>query len=335
LCAIRFQRNPTIGQAATIGALSILLFFSHVLVLGVASLACLAYILAGNYRQPLTVVRLWLPFTAALPLIFSWVVITYQGEAYVQDAPVVYGSFVQRLFQLVAQPTGIDFLSPIPILVVALVLILSPVFLGCHLTRDIKRWALFLTALGVFFLFPAYAFRTAFLYERFGIFLLPFWVLLWDRPAATSIKADWLAIVTITLVASFNVMRFSAFNIETRHFSEVVAAIEKGSRVASVVQKNTSIHFQNNVYLHHGAWYQSIGKGIVDFNFGFFYPQLVRFKEGRQTGVDEEFAWRPFDSTWEQYDGDVYDYFLFHAEADLGSYLFREHTPSVPESQNE
>ena len=90
------------------------------------------------------------------------------------------------------------------------------------------------------------------------------------------------------------------------------------------------MHFQQPVYLHHAVWAQSLRKGIVDFNFSFFYPTVVRFREGRQTGVNEQFVWFPFDYSWDEFDGDVYDYFLFHADQDLGATLFKEHAASVP-----
>jgi len=330
LQAIRFERAPTPTRAVMLAATSVLLFFSHILVLGVSALAGVAYLAGRNYRRPLRLIGLALPLAVALPLIVVWLVSTMQGEAYVQEAPVQYGALLARIIQMCIQPTGIDKFWPIPSMSIAMVLYLSPLLLGCRITRDPARWLLFLSVSAVFFSFPAYAFRTGFLYERFGVFLLPFWLLLWDRGEIRRVWADALPMLTITAVACFNILRFSAFNVETRDFDRVVSAIEDGSRVASVVHIKTSAQFAYPVYFHQAVWYQAIGKGIVDFNFGFFYPQLVRFRPGRQTGVDEQFAWFAFNKDWVSFDGDTYDYFIFHADQDLGEALFREHSASVP-----
>jgi hypothetical protein len=328
--AIRFERQPTFARAAMLAATSVLLFFSHIMVLGICSLTAAAFLAGRNFRRPLRLAGLLLPLTAALPLIVVWLVSTMQGEAYVQEAPVQYGALLSRLIQFCIQPTGIDKFWPGPSMAVAMVLYLTPLLLGCRMTRDPGRWMLFVSVSAVFFVFPAYAFRTGFLYERFGVFLLPFWLMLWDRGKKGPVWAAALPMLTITAVACFNVLRFSAFDVETRDFDRVVSEIEDGSRVASVVQVKTSAQFAYPVYFHQAVWFQSIGRGIVDFNFGFFYPQLVRFRPGRQTGVDEQFAWFAFNKDWESFDGDTYDYFIFHADQDLGAALFREHSASVP-----
>ena len=213
LRTIQYERDPSIQKGLILAALSVVLFFTHVLLLGFASLLCLAYILGGNFRNPKRLFLLAVPYTAAIPIIVAWGIVTYSGETYVQDAPVVFGAFSQRLVYALSQPTGIDFVRMLPTTIVALSLYLSPILLGCRPTRDLRRWLMFAVVLVVFFAFPSYAFRTAFLFERFGMFLLPFWVLVWEKSTVSRKYVDLLPIVAITLVASFNVLRFSAFNI--------------------------------------------------------------------------------------------------------------------------
>jgi len=331
LRTIQYERDPGVRNGSILAVLSVTLFFTHVLVLGVASLISLAYLVAARYRHPKALVFLSIPYMAALPVIFVWGMLTYSGETHVQNAPLIFGEISQRLFYFLTAPTGVDFFRPVPTTIVALILYLSPILIGAEPTRDPRRWAMFGTVLIVFLIFPSNAFRTAFLFERFGIFLLPFWVMVWDRPGQVRKYVDLIPMTAVVLIASLNIMRFSAFNVEVSHFDRVVKTIDEGSRVAFVVGKRSSMHFYFPVYLHHGVWAQSTRKSVVDFNFSYFYPTVVRFRQGRQTGINEQFSWYPFNFSWEEYGGDAYDYFLFHADQDLSAELFRERSAMLPQ----
>jgi hypothetical protein len=239
-----------------------------------------------------------------------------------------------HLRELIVQPTGVDLLIEPYSTVVALVVFLFPLALDCTFTRDPRRWVMFLAAVLPFVVMPHYAFGVALLYQRFGVFVLLGWLLLWDRSPDKANLTKFVPLIIVALVAILNTFRFMAFDRETRHFTEIVDAIEPERRVAYVVLQPYSSYFHYPVYLHQAVWYQAEKNGIVDFNFANFFPQLVHFKKGLRPGIDDLFAWRPMDYSWDEYDGDRYDYFLFLAEEDLGPSFFREHAATTPLVRN-
>nr|MCH9671382.1 hypothetical protein [Gammaproteobacteria bacterium] len=278
-------------------------------------------------------VQLAIPFCVPVPLIAVWMLRTQGSEAHVQSTSVSFGPFVDRFSHLASQATGIDFFWPIASPLLAGAIVLAPWFLGLRMTRNPTRWAMFLATCAVFFGFPHYALGTAFLYQRFGGLVLIFWLMLWSAPSTDQASdrrwRELLVMAVVVVIGCFNVLRFSAFDAENAHFTRVLSAMEPGRRVASVVSQFRSDQFSNPVYLHHALWYQVGAKGVVDFNFAFFFPQLVRYRAEAAPPFGDRFAWDPFAYSWSQFNGDAYDYFLFHGPPNAPARFFRNRLGSV------
>jgi hypothetical protein len=328
VATIRFDGDPRIKKACGLAALSIFVFFCHVIALGFASLIAAAYLLAKRYYSPRALIGRLLPLAAPVPLIGAWLALTYRAEAAVQNAPVVYGDLRRRFVDLLVQPSGLESVSALGLLITTSVLLL-PAVSGARLTRDLARWAPLLAGLTAFAVVPAFAFNTGFLYERLGIFLVPLFLALWDRNGLASRRLDFLPFALVALWASLNTARFASFAKESRHFDNVVARMAPGERAAAFVVDRMTPLFETPVYLNFGLWYQANKLGTVDFNFADFHPQVVRYREDAPPRVNEALAWTPLNFDWNKFGGARYKYFLVKANEDVTPYLFKEHDRAV------
>lgn len=328
---IGFARAPALRSGAGIALFSIFLFFSHVIVLGLASLIALGYVLGVHHRDLRRLVVCSLPYAAPIPLIAIWMALTYATEARVQNDPVTFGPFGYRLLQLVTQPAGREFLilssAPIVLLVTGAVLLL-PWLSGARPSRRPERWLPFVLALAVFLAAPHYVFNAAYFYQRLGLFLVPLWLMVWDRPGASR-RIEWLAIPIVVIWVATSIGRFAAFARETESFTAVASALEPGRRVAGMVFDAGSPLFSVPVYLHFPAWYQATDAGVVDFSFAEFYSQMVRYRPTAGPRITESVAWYPTAFEWTANGGASYDYFLVKAGFDVSEAVFKDKRGSV------
>lgn len=327
--AIRFAAAPSVRKGIWVAMASLALFFCHIIVLGFASLMALGYIAGAHGRDWKGLALRWLPYTAPLPLIAVWVLVTYANEARVSSEPVVFGPLGYRLKQLLMQPAGQDLM---PLIICSLVtgsIALMPWLMGSKWNRQPQRWLPFLLGLAVFLTAPHYVFSTAYFYQRLGIFLVPLWLLVWDAPAAGTRRPDWLVMPLIVLWMLFNTGRFAAFARETESFDRMLEQMEPGRRVAALVYDKGSPLFALPVYLHFPAWYQAKRGGIVDFNFAEFYSQMARYKADAGPRIDERVSWNPTTFDWDANGGGNYDYFLVKADVDLSGYIFKQKLDAV------
>jgi hypothetical protein len=324
---IRFDRSATLANGLLVAALAVFLFFSHVIVMGFACMTAVVYLAGSRYKDLKGLLLRVLPYTAPLPLVVFWLVTRLATETSIQNAPVVYGPISQRLLSFVVQPSGLDGLSLLGLGVTATIAFL-PRLAGARFAASPARWLPFVVATLVFLAVPAYAFQTGFLYERFGIFLVPLWLVAWNAPEHPVRKLDWLAMSVILLWIFANVGRFAAFARETQHFDEILAAMEPGRKVASLVVENATPLFATPVYLHFPSWYQASKFGIVDFNFADF-RMVVRYKHPQHPRITEGLVRDPTQFDWVLHGGADYDYYVVKSDGDVAAAIFKDHLPSV------
>ena len=324
---VRFDRDPSLRRGMIVAALAVLAFFSHVIAMGLSCLCALAYIAGARYRDPLGLVRRALPYTAPIPLIVVWFTQTASDVAGVAHAPVVYGPIGIRLAYLISQPSGSDDVSYLAIVVTAAIVLL-PLLCGSRFTSKPARWLPLAAVVATYFAMPSYAFLSGFLYERLGLFFVPMWLLVLDRPAGPRQRFEWVAMTLVLAWVGANTWRFTAFAAETRNFTEVLGHMEEGRRVAGLMISSASPHFATPVYLHFASWYQAERRGVVDFNFADF-QMVVQRRSTNRPRVSEGLAVRPGLFDWQLNGGATYDYFLVRAPADFSGVLFKEHAADV------
>ena len=166
---------------------------------------------------------------------------------------------------------------------------------------------------------PSYAFDTAFLYERYGVFLLP--ALAWAFSGARGHPRAPSALILLlcALVLSLYSVRASRFGEETRSIDAAIAALAPGERALTLAFSTASPGAGHpSVYIHYPAWYQAERNGLVDFNFAWFPPQVVRWRPERAPAVTPGFEWHPQRFDWNKHEGERYRYFFVHGALPAG-----------------
>ncbi|HKQ15423.1 MAG TPA: hypothetical protein VJT80_18440 [Steroidobacteraceae bacterium] len=327
--SIRFAHSPSVSGGAAIALFGVLLFFCHIIVLGYMSMVALGYVIGSSYRDFKGLVLRMLPFAAPLPLIAVWLLITYTTESVAQTSPTIYGSFIERLLWLLIQPSGRETLFlPINVAVTGAVAVL-PFLAGATFSRRPERWLPFVLGLLAFFCAPALVMNTAYFYHRMVIFIVPLWLMTLDAPSGPGRRLDWVAMLVVAGWVLLNAGRFASFARETESFKPILAAMEPGRRVASMVVENMSPLFGTPVYLHFPVWYQVEKRGIVDFNFADFYSQPARYGKNAGPRIVDELGWNPTWFQWAAHGGARYDYFIVKCRFDVSNEIFKEKRGSV------
>lgn len=334
ILTVRYDRNASIKNSFLIALYAVFLFFCHVLMLGFFSVLALAYLAGAHYRDLKTMIRRFIPYAAPLPIIALWLVFTYRHESEARKTEIVFGTGLEKLEILLRQISGsqVDFsdYSTIPLSVIlGTVIILFPLIVKAQFNRNPKRW--FPLAMGtlLFLIFPSSAMGTSILYERFAAFLIPIWFMVWDPPKTKSIKWHWLAITVVCVCALMNMSHFRSFDRDAKNMNKIMSDIGPGKKVLSLMVDRESPDFSYPVFLHCGSWYQVTQKGIVDFNFAYFFPLMVRYKEGHKSKITPGVGHYTDRFQWEKHHGADFDYFIVHADEDMREQLFKEHKDSV------
>lgn len=169
-----------------------------------------------------------------------------------------------------------------------ILLLIAPLVVGYRSSKDLKKYIPLLTFFLVWFFCPSYFGRTAKVFERFGIFLIPFYGLILEKNCYTYAhwKKDaqtWLA--CITCVISIGLLKIpleniATFNDSTQDFRKFVSQLPNGKKALGLVYNTPeSLTYDRNIhYVHHfPSWYQALNHGWVDFNFAWFPPQVIRY----------------------------------------------------------
>jgi hypothetical protein len=201
-------------------------------------------------------------------------------------------------------------------------------------------------------LVPHVALTTAFLFERFALFLLPAYAWLFAAPIgraepgiagqavgrASSAVPAWRGLVGVAMVAAtawvvLGVHSVAAwrFGRESADFDRVLQTLEPRQRALSMLFDRSSEAAKHKLsYMHHPLWYQAEKQGLVDFNFAWFPPQIVRFRPDRLPGVPPLFDWFPERFNWAENRGNDYRYFLIRHSEPIPPTLF-DGAPCAPQ----
>ena len=189
----------------------------------------------------------------------------------------------------------------------------------------------------VFFLVPTYALKTAFLYQRFALFFLPAWALLFcvntrlQQPRLYSHPACIVMAFCIWIPLYNHTQEAIKFNKESADFEVIIEKLSLGRRALYFAIDNYSpADGHQNIYLHYGSWYQAEKNGFVDFNFAWFPPQLLRFKESGVSEVRPGFEFQPKTFDWNTHRGERYQYFIFRSEEHLAVEQYFRGAPCPP-----
>jgi hypothetical protein len=268
--------STTFKRDAGLFAVGVTLLFSHGLLFLFAGLVGGLLLLqaAPTIRHFCRHVLPYLMMLAACA-VFTWATRQIEAPAHIShiEWPMPYERLVSLAYEL-QSPESPSFI-PLTLLAVAAMALMRPTF-SKSATVPIG------VVLIVYFMAPHIAYSTAFLYQRFAMFILPFAALACvasTRTAATKTRMYHIVLMFSSLaMIALHAQRSLAFGRETADFEIVIAAAEPGRRAASIVHNRRSWATGNHAQLlHMPAWYQADKQGLIEFNFAYFHPQVVRY----------------------------------------------------------
>lgn len=334
LLADRYAAAPSRRRAAGLFALGIVLFFSHGLIF---LFACAVGLLALRIRhERLSIVARHIgPYVLLGMLSVCYAIATYERDpllalkSYLPHP--IWGLPFARPFNFLRMPLVADqnILTEPLFAVFSLFMFLTPWLLGDRVNK-LTRSAIapFLVVVGVFLYVPSVAMKTAFLYERFALFVLPTYALMFRaaQPASSDVivhrasRPTWripeTAVMVTLAVCCWSVLgvqavRMERFAAESAPFETILDAMEPGQRALSMVFQTNSEAFNNPwSYTHYPLWYQAERHGFVDMNFAWFLPQIARFRPGKTPAVRPSWEFTPETFNWKRDGGRNYRYFI-------------------------
>jgi hypothetical protein len=322
LLALRYAEKPTALQGTILVLAGLGLFFSHGLVFLFATAIGATFLLVEiGHRLPGRLLRALLPYGALGLCCLSYALIRLPIENNTSSgfADIHWGSPLTRLKFLAFFPLG----APNADLVLAplrLLLLAAPFLLRARVnTHQRAAFVPFAFVLLVFALMPLGAANTWFLYQRFDVFILPFYALLFRGAGAAAATAPslraqaarlWPALLCWFFVI-VHIGRLLAFARESATFDEVLASTQPDERAVSLVFDPGSAATRNPfAYFNFPVWYQSEKKGFVEYNAARYLPQIVRFRPGQEPVDTTEAGWSAKTFDWTRAHAEIYRYFF-------------------------
>lgn len=346
LMADRYAEKPTIGSGIRLAGAGLVLFFSHGLIFLFA--AGIGLGLTGSRSGTLrrTIAKL-LPYLPLLVLALAYALISNSTEAATDGIfpPGIVWRWDWRRLAISSHIFGgYEMHGAVFAAISTVVMLWSPRFLRSPLNR--RNPAAFVPMalmVIVWFAAPHYAMKTSLLFERFSLFILPLYALMFGDPtgrlsffdrAQKRMQAGIFQVVLAVLCWIFlaaQTQRLVRFAHESEDFSTVRSAAEPGQRALTMAFDASSPAAGNPwAYLSYPLWYQAENQGLVDFNSAWFPPQIVRYRGDHLPAVRPDLSMGPQHFNWHTHQGWQYRYFFVRSTGQIPESLFaNEHCQVV------
>jgi hypothetical protein len=328
LQADKYGSTQTVRRGAVVVFTGLVLLISHgmTFVFGWgAGLLLLAVRVPHRWKAG----TLFLPYVILLVAGFIFYKSGKQLDATIIQTPILfeYGSGILTRIKEAAQfpfSSGMKMGSDRILIPVVLAILIAPFLFGLRVNwRCPAAWVPFFCVCVLFFTLPSTADNTALLYSRYSIFLLPSYVWLFKadngatkRLSFKSNNAMFQFANTTLIVSCISILGITSidawrFGRETHDFDIQFSKLNFGERALGLIFDTSSQAAKSNiVYVHYAAWYQAENKGLTDFNFAWFTPQVVRYRPGSGPSVTIGFEWNPSSFDWVKHQGASYRYFF-------------------------
>ncbi|AMQ91954.1 hypothetical protein ACT74_04780 [Aggregatibacter actinomycetemcomitans] len=277
--------------------LGILSYCSHVLIFSFFCFISYGYFLAIHFRQESYKAGGGVIFT--LPyLLFAIILIRYLGKTDLlqfkdYSENYVFLPFWYKVFTLIYYPWNMDY--AVLYNVAWIVFFILPSYMGYTLTKDIKRYIPFIGFLILWFSLPHALNQTAFIYERFSIFMLPFYYLIFEKRSIKKNNGNIIFFNLMFFIFVFLLMGKVYYNNiqfnndpNMRAYSKIIESMQSQKRILTLFSQSSEtsgLLTSSTEYLHFGSWYQAQKHGWSDFNFAVYSPQIVRFKPNKMPNI--------------------------------------------------
>lgn len=332
--------------------LAALLFFSHALMFALSALAAGAYVLLES-RNVRRTARAMLPVACLLPIAVFWYLrIQRDARTHISALwdldwfhPEGAVSLGGRLNGFLPRLLGVE-ASAICLLMGAF-LFLLPLLAGARPAKRVAVWTPLFIVVCVLLLCPTSAMGTDFLYQRFTVLALPFYLSALSAPRAIPPLARTVAVVFVMFWVVLLGIRTLRCNADAQGFATILDAMEPNQRALSVIfnpwpatqpagqppsaSGGATAFFapvtdlvRAPIFLHYPAWYSATRMGVVDVSFAMVYSELVVYRSDRMPAVNLGFELEPETFSWSRVNGGLYRYFILRALVDPGRSLFRD-----------
>ena len=318
--ALRYARSPNRRSGISLALLVTLTFFCH-------ALACLFACLMGG----LLLLRRGRPFGQVIlsglpyvPVALLLLLFIFRNQDAAQGpASLVWAWTLTRLPLILPALTGLPMAKEPASAVLGLasttlifLMFLIPVLTSRLVIKGRGEVLLILgTTLFLWFVLPLRAVSTDFIYHRYNIFILPFYLLLFLPREKEPHKFLQLLPPLISLCfLTLHTVELQRFELESRGFNSLLEKMEPKQRALFIAFNNESSAVEKSmVYWYYGLWYQVEKQGWVEPNFAFFPVQIIRYQSGMVVERDEKFTWEPsFD--WQKLHAWNYRYFILRVD---------------------
>jgi hypothetical protein len=231
-----------------------------------------------------------------------------------------------RLTGLIPRMLGVP--STLPFIALGVLVLALPLLAGARPARRAAAFVPLAVCLLALFLVPGVLFGNSYTYQRFTVFLLPFYLAVFGHPAGSwrgRLVRRAVPCVALLWTLSLSVQAM-AFRAESSDFQPVLAAMEPGQRTLGFAfeWQSASRTAIAPAFLHFTSWYTAERRGVTDPSFAVSYAPMVQYREAaRPRAGILGFEWNPRMFDWWYFNGAGYRYFLARAFEDPGPFLRR------------
>ena len=334
LLALTHSERPTRPSACFVFVLGLLLFFTHGLTFACSAGAGGLFLIVGRRRAGWLAAAL-MPFLALAAVLGAYLVHLTSYEAAVGAARGGAWAWDLRIergatFFIYPWGTGENW-AFVP---AGLILLAGPFLIRSRWQADARAFVPFLFLAAVVMVTPTRAVNAEAIFERLGLFALPFYALMFRPPSPEEstrrlgrlvARSAGLALpVVCTVFIVSHVIGARRFAREAADFETVLDAVSPGRRALALVFDAGSPAANNGrAYLHFPLWYQAERGGLVDYNFASVAPFPLRYGARHRPAVGPGFEWSPGSFDWSRHDGARYEYFFVRRAAALPEGFFR------------
>ena len=337
LYAHQYSKGVTARQTLKLLLAGVVLLASHGLVFVYAVSAGMGMHMLRNFKGSRFLRTIW-PFLLLIALCGAYFLINKKFSADMPtnlDSAIKWDYGFNRILKALlytVTPNG-EPLSMMKPFITAVIMFAAPWLLGLRIDwRNPVALAPFFLAVFILGFIPNYAFSTALLYQRFALFLLPAYAWMFvasqsSLPLKQRSTREKNVVVLLVLSAWFfmglQTLHTVRFNSESKDIDSIISELKPRQRALIMAfDPDSKANDSIKIYAHYPAWYQAERGGLVDFNFAWFPPQIVRYRPDRLPAIEPGFEWNVHKFNWQTYRGDDFNYFFIRSSEPVPPTLF-------------
>jgi hypothetical protein len=321
---IKMMENTKIYRSLIVLFWGIILAFSHLLMFIFFGLVATVHIFTSGKisRIKEALILLW-PYVFLGFLAGSFVFLKEDALSslyYPGDITFIWGSLGDRIrfFLTTIIPSGFSIVNRSLLLISVLAI---PFLLGYRFTKKSTSFSMMTAFVIAWLFFPHFAGKVFFIYQRFSLLFIPAYILCFEKKE-TLVKIKFsrlfLGLVMVVLMY-FPLANHYFFKEEAREFSALLDDLPKGKKALFLTfDRDSKVVTVPSIFLHFPLWYQAKNAGWVDFNFAWFYPQVIKYRpEKAPKDMPPGYEWTPDVVLSSLQECDRYDLIFIRIDAPL------------------